>query len=409
MLKIPDDLENIWINPDPDGHLQAAVKSSDSDEEKVTHSIYHTDLISVKSGAQGVDEKYSWAQIEIRLLEALNHYRDQHRDDAAEIAKSVMDDNNANIAQKTRAEFYFIASGISRKDEPERSRDGHLRLLVEIEDLLETNQLRESDRIEVVKVQSELLNNVGMVITHNLKQYEKALDYFHEAIKINERPEINDQKGIAIANGGLGDCYFYGLKDYGQAENHYTVNLNISRNNGDKQGIVRMTSMLGGIKLLNAKNEQDADIKENLLYEAKEYYNNSLIVAEDQNNIFSIMFALKGLFDCAIVSSAYDSCEGLFQILNKYLESYKNLLDEYPITKIEELQKRQDNKEELKENERAALNDYNTLSKALLILSKKPPKFIEDLKMFETIQEKTKGQFKKEIENYYNIINQPES
>ena len=91
------------------------------------------------------------------------------------------------------------------------------------------------------------------------------------------------------------------------------------------------------------------------------------------------------------------------------LESYKKLLDKYPITKIEELQKRQDNKEELKENERAALNDYNTLSKALLILSKKPPKFIEDLKMFETIQEKTKGQFKKEIENYYNFINQPES
>ena len=89
MLKIPDDWENVWINPDPDGHLQAAVKSSDSDEEKVTHSIYHTEFESVKSGAQGVDEKYSLEQIEIRLLEALNHYRHQHWKDAAEKAKSV--------------------------------------------------------------------------------------------------------------------------------------------------------------------------------------------------------------------------------------------------------------------------------------------------------------------------------
>ena len=64
------------------------------------------------------------------------------------------------------------------------------------------------------------------------------------------------------------------------------------------------------------------------------------------------------------------------------------------------MKKRQDKKEELEENEKAALKDYNTLSGALLILSKKPPNYEEDLKMFETIQEKTGNQFKKEIENY---------
>jgi len=73
------------------------------------------------------------------------------------------------------------------------------------------------------------------------------------------------------------------------------------------------------------------------------------------------------------------------------------------------VKKRQDKKEELEENEKAALKDYNALSGALLILSKKPPNYEEDLKMFETIQEKTGNQFKKEIENYYNIKNQPES
>jgi hypothetical protein len=365
MLKIPDDWENIWINPDPDGHLQAAVKSSDSDEEKVTHSIYHTDLISVKSGAQGVDEKYSWEQIEIRLLEALNHYRHQHWKDAAEKAKSVMDDNNSNIAQKTRAEFYFIAADISRQTQEgaERSRDEHLRLLGEIENLLKTNQLRESDRIEVLKVQSELLNNVGMVITHNLKQYEKALGYFYAAIKINELPEINDQKGIAIANGGLGDCH-NALEDYGQAENHYTINLNISRNNGDKQGIVRMTSMLGEIKLLNAKNEQDADTKENLLYEAENYYNESLMVAEDQKGSISILCALSGLLETIILSESFNKCKYVFE-------------------KIDE------NADIIVQGPDWAKDRLN--------------------QSIEKLKEKTDDEYKIEIENYYNIINQPES
>jgi len=44
-----------------------------------------------------------------------------------------------------------------------------------------------------------------------------------------------------------------------------------------------------------------------------------------------------------------------------------------------------------------------------LILSKKPLKFIEDLKIFEIIQEKTGDQFKKEIDNYYNIMKLTES
>jgi len=364
MLKIPDDWENVWINPDPNGHMQAAVQSKDNDEEKITHPKYHADLDGVKSGAQGVDEKYFWAKIEIRLLEALNHYRHQHREDAAEKAKSVMDDNNSNIAQKTRAEFYFIAAGIRRNTQEgaERSRDEHLRLLGEIENLLKTNQLKESDRIEVVKVQSELLNNVGMVITHNLKQYEKALGYFHAAIKINERPEINDQKGIGIANGGLGDCH-NALEDYDLAENHYTINLNISRNNGDKQGIVRMTSMLGEIKLLNAKNEQDADTKENLLYEADNYYNESLMVAEDQKGSISILCALSGLLETIILSESFNKCKYVFE-------------------KIDE------NADIIVQGPDWAKDRLN--------------------QSMEKLKAKT-DQYDKEIDNYYNIIDQPES
>jgi tetratricopeptide (TPR) repeat protein len=201
------------------------------------------------------------------------------------------------------------------------------------------------------------------VIVSNLKQPEEALKYFHAAIKINERPEINDQKGIGIANGGLGDCH-YALEDYDQAENHYKVNLNISRNNGDKQGIVRMTSMLGGIKLLNAKNEQDTDTKENLLYEAEEYYNNSLMVAEDQKGSISILCALSGLLETIILSESFNKCIYVFEKIDKNADIIVQGLD-------------------------WAKDRLN--------------------KSMEKLKVKTDDQFKKEIENYYNIINHTQS
>ena len=128
-------------------------------------------------------------------------------------------------------------------------------------------------------------------------------------------------------------------------------------------------------------------------------------MAKDQNNISSIMFALKGLFECAIIADDFDDCKQFFQILNEYLESYKKLLDKYPISKIKELKNKQKKEEELKDDENEFLNDYNNLSGSLLILSHLPPKFVEEPLDLEAIQEKNDGQFKKEIENYYKVIN----
>ena len=346
------------------------------------------------------------AKIELKLIEALKLYRDRNFHNARKIAKEIID-HDATGVQKLRAKFYFAIS--IELDKVKERKEKHLEVIEEAKRLSQNN-LKLVEKIEVWKVLSEVFNNTGFVFLNGLKKPEDAKEYFLNAIKINKKPEVNDQKGIGIANGGLGDCH-YALKDYGQAENHYTINLNISRNNGDKQGIVRMTSMLGGIKLLNAKNEQDADIKENLLYEAKDYYNDSLMVAEDQKSIFSIMFALKGLFQCVIHldKKFKDNCKTLFKKLNEQLKQYESLKN--TILKLEEKQKNQ--VEELEEQESKELNDSNIefsqYSKALLILSKLPPQYDEDDGMFETIEEKTDDQFKKEIENYYNIIKQPES
>ena len=78
-----------------------------------------------------------------------------------------------------------------------------------------------------------------------------------------------------------------------------------------------MTSMLGEIKLLNAKNEQDADTKENLLYEAENYYNESLMVAEDQKGSISILCALSGLLETIILSESFNKCKYVFEKIDE--------------------------------------------------------------------------------------------
>ena len=122
--------------------------------------------------------------------------------------------------------------------------------------------------------------------------------------------------------------------------------------------------MLGGIKLLNAKNEQDTDTKENLLYEAEEYYNNSLMVAEDQKGSISILCALSGLLETIILSESFNKCKYVFEKIDENADIIVQGLDWA--------------KDRLNQS-------------------------------MEKLKAKTDGQFKKEIENYYNIINQPES
>ena len=162
-------------------------------------------------------------EVEIRLLDSLNNYRNANWSEAANIAEKVINSPKASTVQKTRGKFYHIAAGISRKDEPEKSRDEHMKLLVKSADLLEEKTLGDPERIELLKVRSEALNNLGFVLLHNLNLAEEALPYFTDAIEINSRPEINDQKGIGIANGGLGDCYKK-LGEIEKASEHYQIN-----------------------------------------------------------------------------------------------------------------------------------------------------------------------------------------
>ena len=228
----------------------------------------------------------------------------------------MVNSSKATMTQKIRGKFYNIAAGISRKDEPEKSRDEHMKLLVKSADLLKEKTLGDPERIELLKVRSEALNNLGFVLLHNLNLAEEALPYFTDAIEINSRLEINDQKGIGIANGGLGDCYNK-LGEIEKASEHYQINLEISHNNGDKQGIVRMTSMLGEIKYEIAKNEDEENSRMELIDEAEDYYEESLATAEDQENIIGMIFAFSGLIKVIVLSGHYEKCERIFLMIEE--------------------------------------------------------------------------------------------
>jgi tetratricopeptide (TPR) repeat protein len=259
--------------------------------------------------SRGADKEY--ATLEIKLIDCLKFYRLGDYQNARIIAKEIID-HDATEVQKLRAKFYFAIS-IDLKEARER-KEKHLKVIEQAKRLSQNN-LKLAEKIEVWKVLSEVFNNTGFVFQKN-NEPEDAKEYFNQAIKINKKPEVNDQKGISIANGGLGDCH-YALKDYGQAEKHYSINLDISRNNGDKQGIGRMTSMLGSIKLLNAKNEKDADIKDSFIDESERYYNESLMVAEVQKHGMNIFFALSGLLKNFIISESYEKCEEIFNKIEK--------------------------------------------------------------------------------------------
>ena len=347
------------------------------------------------------------SKIELRLIEALKFYRDKDLSNARRIAKEIID-HDATEVQKLRAKFYYA---ISVEDNPKARKEEHLKVIELAENLSKKDNLTSIEQNHILQVMSEVYNNTGFTFLHGEKKPELAKDYFHRAIEVKKKPEINDLLGIAMAHGGLGGCCEK-LEDLCGAEEHYRENLKISRDIGSKTGITNTSSKLGAIKLKYASVEKDDNKKNELIIEANKYYIESLEMAKDQNNISSIMFALKGLFECAIIADDFDDCKQFFQILNEYLESYKKLLDKYPISKIKELKNKQkkekelkDDENELKDDENEFLNDYNNLSGALLILSHLPPKFVEEPLDLEAIQEKNDGQFKKEIENYYKVIN----
>ncbi|MCB0408777.1 MAG: tetratricopeptide repeat protein, partial [Flavobacteriales bacterium] len=66
------------------------------------------------------------------------------------------------------------------------------------------NNVSEKERFSLLKSKALALNNIGYIYD-NKGDIPKALEYFHESLKIKE--EINDKQGIASSYNNIGMLY----------------------------------------------------------------------------------------------------------------------------------------------------------------------------------------------------------
>ena len=265
----------------------------------------------------GENVKSNFSRLELMLLDSLIFFRSRQSSDAMKTAQDVLT-FNCTVTQQLRAKFYIAISLDTEKLEERKKL--HLEVVNNAESLLKKNELNPEEIIQVYKVLSEVYNNIGFVFLYGLKKPEDAREYFNQAIKINEIPEVNDQKGIAIAHTGLGTICEQ-LGDLEKAGEHYNENLRISKNNGDKKGIVISTSKLGHIHHRLIETSKDSDSRVTNLKQGRKYYNQSLFIAEGQKNGTSILFALSGLLENFILSESYEECEKIFNKIDENQES----------------------------------------------------------------------------------------
>ena len=149
-------------------------------------------------------------------------------------------------------------------------------------------------RHEMLLLQSEICNSLGMSRLHHAGDAQGAETLFKQAIDLNRSPGVSDRKGEAIGHGGLGDVHMASGR-IEQARESYGQNLSISRETGDLGGIMRMTSMLGGISLDEGQSAGNKDEQARLLDEARRYYEESALLATRSRATVALKFALEGL------------------------------------------------------------------------------------------------------------------
>ena len=93
-----------------------------------------------------------------------------------------------------------------------------------------------------IKAAIYFLRSLGNVYHENLDDYQKAITYYGQTLKINR--EIGNKKGIASSLGDLGSTY-KSLGDYKKGKDYHEQALKINREIGNKTGIARSYGNLG--------------------------------------------------------------------------------------------------------------------------------------------------------------------
>ena len=285
------------------------------DPQDVLDILDKANLLIDKGSLKNTELNVSWFKNELIVIKALAYYRLRKFDDSLKEANKIISSKKASQVQQCRAMFYYAAS-LPPTDKKARQ-GAHLKVIENINLEIEGDKLSDIERVELLKVKSEALNNTGFIYLFGLRLPSESIVFFNEAIELNELPEINDQKGVGIANGGLGDAYM-ALGDFDLAEKSYNTNLNISTRDGDLQGICRMNSMLGEICLKREKDQ--AEPIASIFDSAFQYYEASLAAALEQKNSVGTIFALAGLIEVGLSSNRPEMFEYVFKEFDVLVE-----------------------------------------------------------------------------------------
>ena len=168
----------------------------------------------------------------------------------SEIPNAKADTNHVNLLKDLSFEYYLI-----NPDEGIKYGEQGLKLAKEL---------------SWKKGEATSYHSLGVVYFFGKADYTKALEYYGNALKINE--EIGNKRGIAANLGGMGVIY-YNQSDYPKALEYYSKALKIDEELGNKSGIA---IHLGNIGLVYS-NQSDYP-------KALEYYSKALKIDEELGN-----------------------------------------------------------------------------------------------------------------------------
>jgi two-component system, NtrC family, sensor kinase len=182
---------------------------------------------------------------------------------------------------------------------------------------------------------ANLLNNIG-IIYENQGDYQRAIDNYMQSLEIQE--ELGNMKGMANALNNIGNS-FYNQNDFIKAIDYHTRSLTLKEKIGDKKGISESLNNLGLVyqkqgdltKALDAFT-RSLEIKEE--FEDKQSIANSLnnigfLYLEQGNYNSALLFSRRALNmakEVGAVSQTRDAARSLWEI-HKNSSNYKQGLE----------------------------------------------------------------------------------
>jgi tetratricopeptide (TPR) repeat protein len=247
--------------------------------------------------------------LNIALLRATVSYQNRSFEEVIKTAKTIIDNPEVELWRQYRARFLSSIS-LDPKTQADEKHNKLQQLLIDIEKLI-GHEGPESD-YQLQLLECEICNEFGKSFLFYKDDSERAKGYFKRALSLNRSPVIANRKGEAIAHGFLGDVWQQKAK-LAESEieweecivnaiDSYQHNLLISRETGQEAGILRMTSMLGGIELSFAEKATTVEGRQAAIDRARRFYEESELVAARTKQSLSFMFAFIGLIKIEILA-----------------------------------------------------------------------------------------------------------